>query len=155
MTRFLYKLYYHFSVQRYRRPVWAETKQSEIMDTSSEQQRTYEESERERESRKRKGKRKEVDTGKVWSGKVWNWKMESEKSEERKKEEEGLGDFCDFSCKIFGVSSRLMTYRKQVASQPGRSRSCNFVPRKSLPGSITLYRGVPFVVWTINLALFF
>jgi hypothetical protein len=45
----------------------AETKESEIMDTSSEQQRTYEESEREREreSRKRKGKRKEVETGKV------------------------------------------------------------------------------------------
>jgi hypothetical protein len=36
----------------------AETKESEIMDTSSKQQRTYEESER--ESGKRKGKGKEL-----------------------------------------------------------------------------------------------
>jgi hypothetical protein len=43
----------------------AKTKESEIMDTSSKQQRTYEESERERESRKRNGRRKEVETGKV------------------------------------------------------------------------------------------
>ena len=43
----------------------AETKESERMDTSSKQQRTYEESKR--ESGKRKGKSKEVktETGKV------------------------------------------------------------------------------------------
>ncbi len=42
----------------------AETKESERMDTSSKQQRTYEESKR--ESRKRNGKSKELETG--------NWK---------------------------------------------------------------------------------
>jgi hypothetical protein len=43
----------------------AETKESERMDTSSKQQRTYEEAKR--ESRKRNGKRKELETetGKV------------------------------------------------------------------------------------------
>jgi hypothetical protein len=44
----------------------AETKESERMDTSSKQQRTYEESER--ESGKRKGKSKEVET------ETGNWK---------------------------------------------------------------------------------
>jgi hypothetical protein len=44
----------------------AETKESEIMDTSSKQQRTYEESKR--ESGKRNGKSKEVET------ETGNWK---------------------------------------------------------------------------------
>jgi hypothetical protein len=66
----------------------AETKESEIMDTSSEQQRTYEESERERErvgremEKEERWKPEKSELGKIETG---NWKVRSLKKGRRKR----------------------------------------------------------------------
>ncbi len=63
----------------------AETKESENMDTSSKQQRTYDESERERERTLRELEEKQP-SHQLFKGQIAkSWNLETEKSEERRR----------------------------------------------------------------------